>query len=311
MTRHASPPARVVVFGAAHEDLTLCVAELPRAGETALSHDRFHGCGGKGANQAAASAAAGARTSFAGVLGDDDRGRRVRRGLTEAGVDLSEAITSQTSATGVAVVLVDQRGSNQIVVDIGASAALTEARVNEVLDTCDHEDLVVTQCEIPAHLVDSVIAGAATRGLRAVVNLAPFTVLSPESLRSAWLIVLNEHEAADALGRAAGDDAATACTALLGTACVVTRGGRGSLAATPDGDSHRVSADHVDDVVDTTGAGDVFVGTLAAALLTSGPSYGSLPAAMRRASTAAAASVGRRGAQPIALEFMRTAAESA
>lgn len=287
---------RVHVFGAAHEDLLLGVEALPRAGETVLARAFGTGFGGKGANQAVAAARAGARCTFVGMLGSDERGRRVLANLEAEDVDVSDVAWSEMSPTGIAVVVVDSNGKNQIVVASGSGADMTTTRVDAVLRSCKPCDIVVSQCEIPIHVVEHIVAAGRRAGARVLVNLAPFTSVSRASLAGADLVVLNEHEAASLLGRELPSSAAEAvrqAVALTRTGCLITLGARGSVYAAPDHPAVSVPATPVAHVVDTTGAGDSYVGTLAAHL-----SLGAeMPTAMKAASLAAAESVRLHGAQ--------------
>jgi ribokinase len=296
MTDNAENRGRVFVFGSAHQDLVLSVPQLPAAGETVLANNMTRGFGGKGANQAIAAAVAGAPVTFIGSLGWDDEGGEILANLADHGIDTSWTRQTGTHPTGMAVVLVDSDGRNQIVVAPGASAASDSAVIAEVLDLVRAGDVILVQCEIPVAVVEFVIRAAAATAAVCVLNLAPYTPVDPAALSATGLIVVNESEASALLratGAPAGNASWSAISAALATPCIVTLGEAGSVFSSPGGDVVRVPARFVEEVVDTTGAGDVYVGTLGA-LLASGATIAD---AMAEASTAAAESVLSRGAQ--------------
>lgn len=292
-----SRQGRVVVLGSAHQDLILRVADLPAAGETVLSSALDRTFGGKGANQAVAAAAAGASVTFAGVVGGDAPGEQIARNLAAHGVDTSMLRRSSDGLSGLAVVVVDDAGQNLIVVAPESASTFPLDLVQLALDDIDVDDVVVVQCEIPAPVVESVLTYASTTGAAVVLNLAPFTELSAAALARASLIVVNESEAAElAASRRVtldGRDLATVLAADTGTQVVITRGAQGSILAPVDGRAVVIPAHRAEAVVDTTGAGDSYVGTLAAML-----ARGENPVeAVRGASEAAALAVSRSGAQ--------------
>lgn len=285
----------VVVVGSINADLNLRVSWLPRPGETLLGKGGSTTPGGKGANQALAARLAGAETSMVGAVGTDALADTSLELLRQAGVDLS-AVEVVEGPTGLAVVSVDDEAENAIVVVAGANAAVTPELVEKHAAVISGADVVVVQGELPA---ESVTAVAGLVQSRLLVNLAPVIALSAEVLQAADPLVVNEHEAAgalDILGVNSGDtDESSMLQSLLdaGVASVVlTVGARGALIGTPGGivqvPSPRVTA------VDTVGAGDGFVGALAARLAEQQP----LVEAARHAVRFAAASVQHTGAQP-------------
>lgn len=296
MTDEANPPGRVFVFGSAHQDLVLSVPELPSAGETILAMSLAKGFGGKGANQAIAAATAGCSVTFIGTLGSDDSGARILENFAEHGIDTSWTRVTDVDPTGLAVVMVDVEGRNQIVVASGAGTRFDSEVVEEVIQLLHAGDVVLVQCEIPAPIVESVLRAVATTAAFCVLNLAPYVPIDASALSTAGLIVVNESEASaliDAVGVGSTGDPWSSISAALGTSCIVTLGEEGSVFSTSSGEVIRVPAHAVQDVVDTTGAGDVYVGTLGA-LLARGAA---VPEAMVEASSAAATSVLSRGAQ--------------
>lgn len=288
--------SRVIVFGAAHEDLYLRVTSLPDRGETVLATRRSTGLGGKGANQAVAAATGGAPTTLVAAVGSDPIGSAIRQRLVESRIDTSMITSPDGSTSGLAVVTVDDRGENQIVVASGSGADLDPSVLTGALNTVRPGDVVVLQCEIPREAVELVAVGAAGRGAVVVLNLAPFASLASAAMAAASVIVVNRSEAAALSGLTdgtTGGELARAAAARAGTLCLVTLGEDGAVLADPTEVLHVVSAEKVR-VVDTTGAGDSFVGALAAELAAGS----TISASMTTASRAAAWTVQHQGAQP-------------
>lgn len=283
---------RILVVGSANVDFTVALARLPGPGETVTDGTLLVARGGKGANQAVAAALAGAPTSFVGSVGDDPGGGRLRRALAGAGVAIEELVTVE-APTGRAFVLVADDGGNAIVVVAGANSALSPAHVERALAAAGPLDVVVVQCEIAPATVARTIEVAAAAGARAVLNLAPFVALDRRVLEQASLLVVNESEASALLGEEVPPaEAVAAIRDRFGIDCIATMGAAGSVLAGRDGGASTAPAPAVP-VVDTTGAGDVYVGVVAAALVTGAD----LPLAMATATAAAGIAVGRLGAQ--------------
>ncbi|UNX54230.1 ribokinase [Georgenia sp. TF02-10] len=290
---------QVVVVGSANADLVLDIDHRPAPGETILGSDVVITPGGKGANQAVAAGRLGADVAFVGCVGDDDHGRLLRDSLASAGVDLG-ALRVVDAPTGTATIMVTPDGENSIIVSPGANRRVTPALLEEVRPLWSEAPVVVLQLEIPIASVALVATRA--RG-RVVLNAAPAAELPAGVLATADPLVVNESEARFLLG--AADDAALAvvpealAARLLGLgprSVVLTLGPAGSVVAErgPDGGpvtltvpALRVAA------VDTTGAGDGFVGALAMRLADGA----SLAEAVELATAVAAVAVTRRGAQ--------------
>lgn len=289
---------QVVVVGSANEDQVLTVDELPAPGATVLARSSAVTPGGKGANQAVAAARGGAGTRFVAMLGEDDRGARLHAALADAGVDTRWVGRHPDAPTGTAVVTVAASGENAIVVAPGANAECGGDAVEAALADATPAHVVVVQCEIPAPTVRRAIEAAGRRGAFPILNLAPFVPLPGGVPRATGLLIVNESEARAALGEAPGsgglaaDGLAPALAGAFGCAVVVTLGARGARCRTRDGRLETVPA-HPASPVDTTGAGDAFVGFLAAALARGA----GLVEAARTGAVAAALSVERPGAQ--------------
>jgi ribokinase len=258
----------VVVVGSLNVDQVVTVDRHPSPGETLIATSMTLLPGGKGANQAVAAARRGAATVMVGLVGRDQSADVATGLLAESGVDLSHVGVSDLP-TGLATVTVDASGENTIVVVPGANGGMTAEAVEQTAAVLADAAVVVLQGEIPA---SGIAAAARLAGGRVVLNLAPVIDLDPAVVRLADPLVVNEHEAALVLARLAPGDAVPAddvdlATALLAQgipAVVITLGARGAVVADTDGTAAVPSARV--EAVDTSGAGDAFVGALSASL---------------------------------------------
>lgn len=237
---------RAVVVGSVNVDLHLRVPAHPAPGETVTASEFLRLAGGKGGNQAVALARLGAQVRMHACVGDDDDGRWSLAQLAAAGVDVRD-VRTVAEPTGVAVVTVADDGANHIVVVPGANAA-TAPPV-----TLAEADVVVVQLEVPLETVGASVSAARAAGVPVVLNAAPAQPLPAGLLADIDVLVVNEPELAALSG--SGDPA------RLARAVVVTLGAEGARVHY-SGVVAQVPAPAVP-VVDTTGAGDCFVGTLA------------------------------------------------
>lgn len=287
----------ILVFGSINLDLIFDMEALPAPGETRLARAMRTEPGGKGANQAVAAARDGAEVALYGAVGQDAFANPAQTGLESAGVDVW-GVEAVAGATGVASIVIDQSGRNAIAVAPGANL---KARQDKVPDEfLDESTIVLLQMECDASETARLISRASAAGARVILNLAPAADLPLAALKKTFLIVVNEQEAEFLAGRAGCAADAASIAAKLGVGVLRTLGAAGSEACV-GGATHRVAA-HAVKTVDTTAAGDCFVGVLAAGL-----DRGlDLPAAMKRASVAAALACARRGSQgslPLAAEI--------
>ncbi|MBF9195000.1 ribokinase [Microvirga terrestris] len=294
----------IVIFGSINMDLVARVPRIARPGETVLSRRADSFFGGKGANQAVAAARIGhgepGRVAMVGAVGNDPFGATCLKNLEDNGIDV-QAVRVADDPTGCAFITVDETGENAITVASGANMALRSIDLPDNLLT--KASVLVLQMEVD--LAASLDAAACARraGAKVIWNFAP---VPPSKERSAMaellqatdVLVVNEHEAlaiAEIVGVPAGDDylrAATAVAKDFGPTCIVTAGARGAYAISRDGTQIHATARPITPV-DTTGAGDTFVGVLAngfAEGLKIGP-------AMERACAAASLSCLTPGAQ--------------
>ncbi|MEP6874513.1 MAG: ribokinase [Burkholderiales bacterium] len=286
---------RVVVLGSVNADLVLRCPQLPLPGQTVHGRDFQTLPGGKGANQAVAAARLGASVSFIGCVGDDDFGRNARRMLADEGIATEHLHTVAGVGTGVAMILVDDSGQNCIALAAGANAALSTAHVDAAAAVIASAALLICQLESPLPVVQHAVALAHAAGVPVLLNPAPAQVLPPELLTQVDTLVPNETEAAVLLGLLPGAafDAAAAATRLraLGPRTAIVTLGASGVQLAADGVCLHLAAPKVR-AVDTTGAGDTFIGAYAAAWC----GGADLTAAVDYAQRAAAVSVTKTGA---------------
>jgi ribokinase len=296
-----SPPQRttpIVVVGSTNRDYLITVHAAPQPGETVLATAMRQQPGGKGANQAVAAARMhSGGVAFIGCVGDDPDGALLLQELRAEGVDTSETEIVAWASTGVAIVQVFADGQNAITVVPGANFEVPPARVTAaVTRRCGPESVVVLQAEVRPAVIAAAVQAATEVGARTVLNLAPYTDLDPELLLVCDPLVVNEQEAAAMLGRPVRGPAQVLDAARelqrRARSVVITAGADGACWADENGHAH-VPAEFVDHVVDTTGAGDAFVGALASRLAKGAP----LPAAVEVGVRAGSFAVTRPGAQ--------------
>jgi ribokinase len=289
--------ARVVVVGSSNTDLLVRVRELPRPGETVLGSDLLRAQGGKGANQAVAAARAGATVAFIGCVGADAFGDEAVVALRAEGINIVHVRRVADTPTGVALITVATRGQNSIVVARGANARLAAEDIERAGAVLRGARMVVAQLEVPLSAVTRALSLAREGGARTLLNPAPAQPLDDDLLALVDLLVCNESEAEVLTGGAVADGAGAeaAARALVGRGArsvIVTRGAAGFLVLDAAGAYHGAALEV--SAVDTTGAGDAFIGALACRLAAGDP----VGVAARFAAAAAALSVQRAGAQP-------------
>jgi ribokinase len=273
----------ILVFGSINVDLIVPVSHLPGPGETVLGGDYALLPGGKGGNQALAARRAGAEVMLVGAVGMESFADIALNLLRREGVD-TRLVRVVARPTGCAAIMVSDEGENLIAVASGANMSVRSDQVADEL--LGEGTILVAQMEVPPDETEILIRRARARGGRSLLNLAPARAIDPALLQEIDLVVANEGEAA-----ALGSDPARLALHLR-QGLVVTRGAAGSAAFLRDGTRIEVPALPIEPV-DTTGAGDTFVGVLAAAL-----DFGSnLETALRRASAAAGLACLARGAQ--------------
>jgi ribokinase len=279
----------IIVFGSINLDLIFNLPAIPRPGETVLGPSTRIEPGGKGANQAVAAACDGARVVMAGAVGRDPLADGALRLLREAEVDLHRVLPVEAS-TGCAAITVDPNGNNAIAVGSGANMLARASQIEDAL--LGPGTTVVLQMEVPAAETADVIARSRIAGARVVLNLAPAAALPEAELRSIAVLVVNETEGAWLAAQlACGASAVALRDRLGGVAVVLTRGAEGAEVASHD--ANWLEPAEPVQAIDTTAAGDCFVGVLAHRL----DRGESLREAVRRASIAAALCCTRHGSQ--------------
>ncbi len=288
--------ADVFVVGSINQDFVLKVEKRPEPGETVTDAELILHNGGKGANQAAAAALLGASVAMLGRVGDDGLGEPLVEALGEKGVDTDLVEIVEEESTGSAFITLTPDGENAITVAPGANRRLRTADIEAASEAIRESRILVVQMEVSPETVEKAVEVAAAEGTRVLLNLAPPFEVPKTVLEKLDPLVVNEHEAAFLLGsRVEGvDGAVSAASELLDLgplSVVVTLGAAGAVYAIEDYTGHVPAPDT--EVVDTTGAGDAFVGALAAKL-----SKGNgLEDAVSYAVRAGAAAVTKDGAQ--------------
>ncbi|MBX7127612.1 MAG: ribokinase [Cyclobacteriaceae bacterium] len=288
--------APIFVFGSSNTDMVVRTTRIPRPGETILGGDFFMNAGGKGANQAVAAARLGGDVTFVANVGDDMFGRQAIEQFEREKIRTRFITRDSRYPSGVALIVVDTKGENNIVVAPGANQHLTPAHVESVLSHCPPDSILLTQLEIPMETVAALASAARKNGWRLVLNPAPAAELPEEILSGVFAITPNEHETSLITGLKVHDaeEAAVAGAWFLSKGvkqAIITLGSQGALLVNAQ-DNQRIPTPKVT-AVDTTAAGDCFNGAMVA-----GMAAGlSLHDAAVRACRAAAISVTRLGAQ--------------
>ena len=302
MTGGGGRKPTVVVVGAINVDLVVVTPRLPGPGETVVGGGLQTYGGGKGANAAVAAARAGADVRLIGAVGADDTGRAALAELIAEGIDTSDVVVLTGESTGVALIVVDQHGENQIAVGSGANAAVTADQVVRSLGSAlGTAGCVLVSTEIPADAVRAAVEAAAAAGVVCVVNPAPALPIVAQLLHLGPILTPNESELSDLLAvldlsGAPTDDGAAQIVERSQRPVVVTQGGDGVLVVDVDTPAHRIPAPSVE-VRDTTGAGDTFNGVLAARLAAGDTVEQAVPVAIAAASLSVS-EVGARGGMP-------------
>jgi ribokinase len=284
------------VIGSANTDLTTFVDGFPRAGETLFGKTFEIGFGGKGANQAVASRLCGAEVIMVAKVGSDLFGQATIDNFASFGIDTTHVQIIQDAPTGVAPIFVEPDGQNRIIVVKGANDRLTEADVDAAAMDLRRADVIIVQFEIPLPTVYHTVRFAQAHNIRCIVNPAPAAPADLAQLSGADLFIPNETEAEQLTGQPVRceADAAACALSLLGKGfrrVVITLGARGSLVADAAGHTH-VPPFPVTPI-DTSGAGDAFIGSLAVFLAEGLPEQ----EALARANLYAALSTTRMGTQ--------------
>lgn len=283
-------PAVIAIVGSAMMDLTAYADVLPEPGQTLAGQLFTTGFGGKGANQAVMAAHCGAQVHFIGKLGDDVFGKAIADNFVKVGID-SKFVETSSTPNGVAHIWVDGAGENRIIIIPGANHEIEVNKAIAAINSIQDLAIVVAQCEIKQEVTLASFKAAKARGCTTILNPAPYQELSAELLELTDWLIPNETEFRELHGTLPTNDEILK-SFRPGKSTIVTLGSEGAVYISPTAELHRVSAPKVV-AVDTTGAGDAFVGSFTYALAS-----GKAPIdAMKFGVSIASLSVTRKGAQ--------------
>ncbi len=281
----------VVVIGSSNIDLTATVERLPARGETVFGQRFVQSFGGKGANQAVAAARAGADVCFLSKVGADAHGDLMEQQLKAEGLSRQVLLRDTDAPTGVAMILVDGAGENQIVVVPGSNHRLTPAEVRQHAGMMAEARVLLLQMEIVPDAVEEALLLGKQHGLTTILNPAPACPLSPDLLKLVDILTPNETEVGTLTGVTDPLEGAQLLARQGGGTVVVTCGDKGALFSR--GKHHTHIPSFIVEAIDSTGAGDAFNGALACALAAGVE----IDAALEKASAAGALATTRPGAQ--------------
>ncbi len=287
---------KIVVIGSSNTDLIGKVKKFPKAGETIMGVSYLQANGGKGANQALAAHRLGGEVKFIASVGNDSNGLNSLEYYRKEGLDASLSFVTDEAPSGVALIWVNEKGENSIVVIPGANGLLSPQRIHDIKDEILKADLIVMQMEIPYDTVKTVCDIAHENDKKVLLNVAPASKLDSDIIRKIDILVVNETEAETISGKKMdeiGEEAIVDALLAMGAKTVIlTLGKRGSVIKTGGTFKHFPAFDV--QAVDTTAAGDTFCGALAAEWV-KGSDWDE---AIRFATAAAAICVTKMGAQP-------------
>ncbi|KRM95585.1 ribokinase [Liquorilactobacillus aquaticus DSM 21051] len=289
----------VVILGSINVDIILKLTRLPKPGETMKIQGLETAGGGKGANQAIAAARSNANVHFIGRVGDDQYGKMMCELMQKNGIDIEHIKADKDNPTGQAYILLQDSGENSILVNSGANASIQEEDVENARHLIESADVVVAQFEVPINRIIEAFKIAQAAGVSTILNPAPATKVSDKLLELTDLITPNEVEAEMLTGihvdsLKAQRKSANKLQSKGARNVILTLGSEGAYYLTEDNQEEAVSALKVK-AIDTTGAGDTFIGCLAAKL---SPNFDNIAQAVHYANKASSLTVQKIGAIP-------------
>ena len=287
---------RALVIGSLNMDMTVKVEELPKLGETIFGDDFYESCGGKGANQAVAISKLGMETEMIGMVGKDSQGEKLIQNLNKYGIK-SENIIKSNDLTGRAIITVDKKGDNNIIVIPGSNFKITKEHIQEKQDIIASSDVVILQNEIPFETVEFSLLKAKELGKITIFNPAPARQLSEKIFKNTDYLILNETEMEEIFGIGINDKVYIGRIFHKKKECgirniILTLGDNGSVLFSEDDNIKKYDAYEVK-AVDTTAAGDSFIGAFTMKICETGDA----DKAIKYATAVSAIVVTRQGAQ--------------
>lgn len=287
---------KVLVIGSLNMDMTVKVEELPKLGETIFGNDFYESCGGKGANQAVAVSKLGMKTEMIGMVGKDSQGEKLIQNLNKYGI-ISDNVIKSDELTGRAIITVDRKGDNNIIVIPGSNFKITKEHIQAKQDVIASSDVVILQNEIPSETVEFSLLKAKELGKITIFNPAPARKLSGEVFKNTDYLILNETEMEEIFEIKFNDEEYTEKISIKKKEygiknIILTLGDKGSILFSEDNNIKKYDVYKVK-AVDTTAAGDSFIGAFTMKICESGNS----DEAIKYATAVSAIVVTRQGAQ--------------
>ena len=287
---------KALVIGSLNMDMTVKVEELPKLGETIFGNDFYESCGGKGANQAVAVSKLGMKTEMIGMVGKDSQGEKLIQNLNKYGI-ISDNVIKSDELTGRAIITVDKKGDNNIIVIPGSNFKITKEHIQAKQDVIASSDVVILQNEIPSETVEFSLLKAKELGKITIFNPAPARKLSGEVFKNTDYLILNETEMEEIFEIKFNDEKYTEKISIKKKEygiknIILTLGDKGSILFSEDNSIKKYGVYKVK-AVDTTAAGDSFIGAFTMKICESGNS----DEAIKYATAVSAIVVTRQGAQ--------------
>ena len=287
---------KALVIGSLNMDMTVKVEELPKLGETIFGNDFYESCGGKGANQAVAVSKLGMKTEMIGMVGKDSQGEKLIQNLNKYGI-ISDNVIKSDELTGRAIITVDRKGDNNIIVIPGSNFKITKEHIQAKQDVIASSDVVILQNEIPSETVEFSLLKAKELGKITIFNPAPARKLSGEVFKNTDYLILNETEMEEIFEIKFNDEEYTEKISIKKKEygiknIILTLGDKGSILFSEDNNIKKYDVYKVK-AVDTTAAGDSFIGAFTMKIC----ELGNPDEAIKYATAVSAIVVTRQGAQ--------------